>query len=70
VLGGGGYHLLSQSDARLMLLKRLSVLLLRPYVDRRLPLYPKAPNVMKSKQLSVNMLFCQKTLIVMYMMIS
>lgn len=67
---GGGYHLLSQSDARLMLLKFLSVLFLPPCVDRRLPLYPKALNVMKIKQLSVNMLSRQQTLIVKYIMIS
>lgn len=50
--------------ARLMLPIRLSVLFLPPCVDRRLPLYPKALNVMKTKQLSVNMPSCQQTLIV------
>jgi len=53
-----------------MLFTRLSVLFLQPCVDRRLPLYPKALNVMKIKQLSVNMPSCQQALIVKYMMIS
>jgi hypothetical protein len=53
-----------------MLLTCLSVVFLPPCVDRRLPLYPKALNVMKSKQLSVNMLSYQQTSIVKYMMIS
>ena len=60
----------SRSDVGLMLLTRLSVLFLPPCVDRRLLLYPKALNVMKIKQLSVNMSSCQQTLIVKYMMIS
>jgi hypothetical protein len=59
VFGEGGYHLLSQSDARLMLLKPLSVLFLPPCVDKRLPLYRKALNVMKIKQQSVKMPSCQ-----------
>jgi hypothetical protein len=53
-----------------MLLTRLSVLFFPPCVGRRLPLYPKALNVMKIKQLSVNMPSCQQTLIVKYTMIS
>jgi peroxiredoxin len=47
-----------------MLLTRLPVLFLPPCVDRRLPLYPKALNAMKIKQLSVNIPSCQQAFIV------